>query len=351
MKTYALLTGLLLPLSTPAQTVAVTKNACGQCHVEALSQPGTYMAHALETVDQGKVLIDDPLLSTKVGKYSYKIERKGDQSEYSVTDGASTITLPIRWTMGASSAMGQTYILEKDGELFESRVSWFRELNGLGPTLGSASSAPPDIVQAAGRLMSGDDKRRCFGCHSTNAVHGRDLTLDKLTPGVQCGHCHQGTEAHLAAMQSGGGNHAAPKDLHQLIGLSAEQSSNFCGQCHRTWAEIALQGNPSVANVRFQPYRLTGSKCYDPDDARIGCLACHNPHRDFNPKTVNFDPQCLACHAGGKPGTGKVGAKACPVAKEKCVSCHMPRVDLPGAHYKFTDHRIRIVKANEPYPG
>ena len=41
------------------------------------------------------------------------------------------------------------------------------------------------------------------------------------------------------------GNHdaAPPKDLHKLIGLSAEQASNFCGQCHRTWAEIALQGN------------------------------------------------------------------------------------------------------------
>jgi hypothetical protein len=23
---------------------------------------------------------------------------------------------------------------------------------------------------------------------------------------------------------------------------------------------------------------------------------------------------------------------------------------LPGAHYKFVDHRIRIVKPNEPYP-
>ena len=116
------------------------------------------------------------------------------------------------------------------------------------------------------------------------------------------------------------------------------------------------QGNPSIANIRFQPYRLTGSKCYDPDDARISCLACHNPHHDFKPQTVNFDKKCLACHAGGnashtKAASLKPGAKACPVAKEKCVSCHMPKLELPGAHYKFTDHRIRIVKPNEPYPG
>ncbi len=346
MKRYGLLLCLLLPVATGAQTDSAAPAACARCHVEALTQPATYMAHALETVDKGKILIDHPLLTTTVGKYSYKIERKGSESEYSVTDGTKTVTMPIRWTMGASSAMGQTYILEKDGELYESRVSWFQELNGLGPTMGSAGSVAPDIMQAAGRLMSDDDKRHCFGCHATNAVQGKQLTLDKLTPGVQCGHCHQAIDAHLAAVLAGNHDLAPPKDLHKLIGLSAEQASNFCGQCHRTWSEIALQGNFSIADIRFQPYRLTGSKCYDPDDARISCLACHNPHHDLNPQKVNFDRKCLACHAGGKPG-----AKACPVAKDKCVSCHMPKIDLPGAHYQFTDHRIRIVKPNEPFPG
>jgi hypothetical protein len=32
------------------------------------------------------------------------------------------------------------------------------------------------------------------------------------------------------------------------------------------------------------------------------------------------------------------------------VSCHMPTVELPGAHFKFTDHRIRIVRPGQPYP-
>ena len=314
------------------------------------------MAHALETVDKSKVLIEHTLLTTTVGKYSYRIERKGNESQYSVTDGTTTVTMPIRWAVGASSAIGQTFILEKDGELYESRVSWFRELDGLGPTMGSAGSTPADITAAAGRLMSGDDKRRCFGCHATNAVHGKQLTLDHLIPGVQCEHCHQSSAEHLAAMQAGNHEAPVPKELSKLIGLSAEQTSNFCGQCHRTWAEIAVEPHPSIANVRFQPYRLTGSKCYDPDDARISCLACHNPHHDFGPQPVNFDRKCLACHAGaksaaGKPAIPKPGAKACPVAKTNCVSCHMPKLDLPGAHYKFTDHRIRIVKPNEPYPG
>jgi hypothetical protein len=32
------------------------------------------------------------------------------------------------------------------------------------------------------------------------------------------------------------------------------------------------------------------------------------------------------------------------------VTCHMPKVDLPGMHADFTDHWIRIAKPNEPVP-
>jgi hypothetical protein len=335
----------MIPVAAVAQADSSGDAACGQCHSQAKSQPTTSMGHALETVGECKVLIDHPVLATTVGKFSYRIERKGSQSEYSVTDGTQTLKMPIRWAMGASSAIGQTYILEKGGALYESRVSYFRELSGLGPTLGSVGSEPADLNEAAGRLMSREDKSKCFGCHATNATMGRQLTLEKLTPGVRCGHCHEDAETHLAAMLMNGFEAAPPKGSSTLDNLSAEQVSNFCGQCHRTWAEIAVQ-TPSIANIRFQPYRLTGSRCYDSDDARISCLACHDPHHELSSKTVDYDVKCQACHGGGK-----VGAKACPVSKEKCASCHMPKLELPGAHYKFSDHRIRIVKANEGYPG
>jgi hypothetical protein len=67
------------------------------------------------------------LLTVTLGRCSYRIEREGAQSHYSVSDGDGTLTMPIRWAMGASTGLGQTYILEKDGEMYESRVSYFRE--------------------------------------------------------------------------------------------------------------------------------------------------------------------------------------------------------------------------------
>ncbi len=349
MRRYGQLAYLCLTLSVAAaaQTGSPGSVTCAQCHVEAQSQPSTSMGHALEMVANSKVLIDHPLLRVTVGKYSYQIERKGSQSEYSVTDGVKTVTMPIRWAMGSDLAIGQTYILERDGELYESRVSWFRELQGLGQTLGSVGTAPSSLNDAAGRLLRIDDKLRCFGCHATNAVSGRKLTLDKLLPGVQCQHCHESTDLHLASiLHQSSSPLVVPPSLPKLIGSSAEQTSNFCGQCHRTWEEIALQNNPGIANVRFQPYRLANSKCYDPDDKRIGCLACHDPHQQIVTRSTDYDSKCQACHGGGKPS-----AKACPVSKSGCVACHMPRLELPGAHFKFTDHWIRIVKPNEPYPG
>ena len=340
---------LLLPLLPPAafaQPDSRSVSPCLSCHSQAKYQPATSMAHALETVEECKILINNPILTTKVGKYSYRIERNANQSSLSVTDGSKTVTLPIRWALGASSAIGQTYILEKNGEFYESRVRYYRELNGLAATMGSEHSAPADINDAAGRLMTLDDKLLCFGCHSTNAVRGKQLTLKKMIAGVQCEHCHESSNAHLSAMQLDSLDLATSKDLTKLRNMSAEQTSTFCGQCHRTWEEVVLQGNLGISNIRFQPYRLTGSKCYDTDDPRISCIACHNPHLELSSQPADYDKKCGACHGGGKRN-----AKNCPVSKDRCVTCHMPKLELPGAHYKFSDHRIRIVKPNEKYPS
>ena len=327
-----------------AQSSQEISAGCAKCHVEARTQPATDMAHALETVEQGRILIDHPLLTATDGKYSYRMERKGDQSVYSVTDGTDTIAMPIRWAMGASSALGQTYILEREGKFYESRMSWFRKLNTLAPTLGQQTSHPANLNEAAGRLLSHDETLRCFGCHATDAVSGQQLALDKMNPGVQCGHCHEAIDAHLANLVKGSGKPVVPAGLARLRDLGAEQAANFCGRCHRTWSEIVARQDYSVNNVRFQPYRLWGSLCYDPDDARISCVACHDPHTQVSTQPADYDAKCQACHGGGK-----AKAKACRVSKNDCTSCHMPKTEIPGAHASFTDHRIRIVKPHEPF--
>jgi hypothetical protein len=316
---------------------------CGKCHAAQMkTSPSTSMGHALESVADGEILRTNKLVTFTDGQYSYRIERQGDQSIYSVSDGAQTLTVPIEWAFGLGAA-GQTYVFAKDGEFYESRVSFFRELGGLDLTLGAASVAPKNILQAAGHLMDRQTKARCFGCHATNAAQGLDLTLDKMTPGVRCERCHGPTENHLEGLKKGDMKLFAMKKLSQM---STEQMSNYCGQCHRTWEEIALDTNRlGIQNVRFQPYRLTNSKCYDAEDPRISCVACHDPHVEVSRKVTDYDGKCQACHGGGRPGT-----RACKVATSDCSSCHMPKIEIPGSHHKFSDHQIRIVRVNEKYP-
>jgi hypothetical protein len=298
---------------------------CARCHpAEAKPHPATSMARAMQHPADSAVLEGHPVLAVKKEQYSYHIEK----NLYTVSDGAASLTFPILWSFGLGDA-GQTYVFEKDGTPYESRVSFFRAIDGLDWTLGATNTSPSNLMEAAGRTISHPEAVRCFGCHSTK-------TATSIEPGIQCERCHGSAEAHLATL----------KPMKKLGQGGAEEISTFCGQCHRTWAEIAGQGLLGVGNVRFQPYRLTNSKCFDVDDKRISCLGCHNPHQELNRKDADYDAKCQACHAGGKPA-----AKACTVAKTNCVSCHMPKIEMPGSHYRFTDHQIRIAKSNDPYPN
>ncbi len=134
--------------------------------------------------------------------------------------------------------------------------------------------------------------------------------------------------------------------MTRLAGLSTEEISDLCGACHRTWSQVAANGPRGVLNVRFQPYRLTNSKCYDAADRRIACTACHDPHGHSVRDISFYDIKCAACHS-----KSMASAKVCKVASKNCVSCHMPKIELPGAHFAFTDHQIRIARQGAPYPN
>ena len=105
----------------------------------------------------------------------------------------------------------------------------------------------------------------------------------------------------------------------------------------------------NINNVRSQPYRLGTSKCFgSAQDKRIGCVACHDPHREMVKEAGYYDGKCRACHEAGKAASS---VKSCPVAERDCVSCHMPKVDFPDGHSRFTDHRIRVVRPGAGFPG
>jgi hypothetical protein len=329
------------PRAIPADARYAGSAACASCHhEESKAQASTPMGTALETVAQCEILRDHPSLSFHEDGYSSRIVRDADKSTLTVSNGANNFSTPILWVFGKGQA-GQTYVFERDGAFYESRLSYYQSIGGLDITMGSQNRRPESLLDYAGRRMSAAETRACFGCHSTGAVRKDGIHWDSLVPGIACENCHGPSADHVAAMRAG---KPLQGRMPRLGELTTEEVSDFCGSCHRTWSDISVNGPRGVGNVRFQPYRLTNSKCYDASDRRIGCVACHNPHQPTARDAAFYDAKCEACH------DASAHAKTCPVAKRNCASCHMPKVELPGSHHEFTDHRIRIARAGSPYP-
>jgi hypothetical protein len=341
------------PTHAPQGTRYLGNAACAQCHLEGETQKATPMAQALELANECKILRANRKLNFQSGKYSYTITREGDRSLYQVTDGKNNITVPLLYAFGQGKA-GQTYVFELNGKFYESRVSFYNEINGLDYTLGAPREPAQTLEEAAGRLMDSADIKDCFSCHSTAAVSESKLQLDKLTPGITCEGCHGAGEKHVSLMKSLTGK-PKPADLKIFNPghFDTEGQTQFCGSCHRTWTHVQLMRVQGVNNVRFQPYRIFNSKCYDFDDKRISCTSCHNPHEELRQDAAYYDAKCMACHqskdASGSPD--KPGPPCQAGKRQNCASCHMPEYEIPGSHFKFTDHQIRAVRPGEAYPN
>ena len=326
-------------------------NVCAQCHAtKVATQSATPMAHALTTSSDCQILTTRPELSFRNGPYTYKIIRQGNRSIYTVNDGVNTISENILYCFGQGVA-GQTYLFQHNGLFYESRVSFYQALQGLDITTEHPRSVPASLKEAIGRPMSFEAARGCFACHSTAAVRGDRLELDSLMPGVGCEACHGPGERHVAAVKA-----KSFKDL-QIFNprkLDAfDQTQEFCGACHQSFdAVMLLPDRGGINNLRFQPYRIFKSRGHLINDRRMSCVACHDPHDKLQQEATYYDSKCLACHVAS-PKEVKTKARmasACPVSKRQCVTCHMPKVEVPDLHFKFTDHWIRIVEPNNPVP-
>jgi hypothetical protein len=339
--------------------------ACASCHArKSSSQSHTAMAHALRPAEESDILRSHRRMDFRAGPYAYEIVGDGQQSLYRVTDGKETFAEPILYAFGKGH-VGQTYIYSHKGKLYEGRVSYYTTIDRLDWTIGDALRSLPSLEEAAGRDISGDESRNCFSCHGTGAVVKNVLQLDQLIPGVTCEACHGPGERHVVAMRLG--NSEDPYIFNPKTLDPETLSQEFCGACHRGVDTVAMMPDlGGIDNVRFQPYRLLTSRAHDSKDAHFACTACHDPHVDLKQGDAIYDSKCTTCHplrGAERPATGdrengpdwkrsspSSVYKSCPVENERCVSCHMPKVELPGAHFQFTDHRIRIVRRGDAYP-
>src|SRR5580698_3290132 len=333
---------------TASRDEFVVPDACAACHASKVStQKLTPMAHAALRPADSEALRTHDQLTLRLPPYTYQISRQPDGSLYSVTDGKQTISVPVSWAFGLGQS-GQTYVLEHNGTFFESRVSYFPALNGLDLTPGQSQAAPSVLENALGRnMLYGGETQRCFGCHTTASTTNRRFDPGHLIPGVTCEACHGPGAKHVAAMKAGKMEQGLKATLDPGQ-LNPVDQVDFCGACHRTYVDVVLSKTFGIRNLRFQPYRLQRSQCWIKSNNGITCLNCHNPHQPRIRDLASYDDRCLSCHQRGHTAGGR-SFKTCPVSTNNCVSCHMPKYELPEMHAKFTDHFIRVVRKGEGY--
>jgi Cytochrome c554 and c-prime len=339
---------------TATRSTYVGTAECAKCHEkQALTYIRMAMSQAAAPAAYSQMLLGRNSVSAERPPHRYEITRGNGSLTYSVTRDDNSLAEPLQWAFGLGHK-GQTYIYQHNGAFYESRLSFYRALDALDLTTGHSTSTPDALDSALGRRLSADEARRCFACHTTGSSNAGHFDPTHITPGVTCEACHGPGAPHVASMKIGkiGAGRRAVLNPHRLDPVV---SVDFCGACHRTWADVVQGGFTGVINVRFQPYRLESSRCWQATkgDARLVCAACHDPHEELNLSPTSYDQNCLTCHVASpleKTSSDHPGA-GCPVAAKDCVTCHMPQVEVPSMHASFADHRIRIARPNEPYPN
>jgi hypothetical protein len=323
--------------------------ACAACHKDiADTQAETPMFKAASRAEDAPIFKQNPYLHFSESDVSYALARQDSRMMLRIENNGHTLSAPVLWAIG-NGEMGQTYLLKRGETYYESRLSYFPLISGLDISPGHSHKLPTSLINAVGMPQTPATAQRCFGCHTTASTVSGVFDPENATPGIGCEGCHGPSANHVKAEQQGKNNAPLPFNPRTL---APHNSADFCGACHRTPADVAVEtpDNLGVNGIRFSAYRLERSLCWGASgDTRITCTACHNPHKPLVTDTASYDSKCLQCHAktGQLPHANQ--APACTVASNNCTSCHMPEYELKSAHTTMTDHFIRIVQPGEGY--
>ena len=367
------------PIDQPREYVG--QAVCAECHADfAAEQSTSQMAHTLNPAKYSATLQQHLQDSFRSGPYVSTLRNSTSGVVLHVSDGSATQDATLEWAFG-SGDVGQSYLWQNDGSFREARFNYFARINAFAPTPGRLHGTPASLSMAGGRRVENFEARTCFACHTTAMSSSVPLDTRSVVPGVHCEACHGPGAAHVAAARARKPTDAGQPWNRAILNpgrLAPTEAVDLCGSCHSTRWDVLQMGAVGVQTVRFPAYRLQGSRCWlssgapakaggspqtsspptgqtgpQAGDARLTCFSCHDPHAPLDRVAADYDSGCLSCHRTQKQAVAAVASlpgRACPVATTRCTTCHMPKVELPEMHSSFTDHRIRVARANEPFP-
>jgi tetratricopeptide (TPR) repeat protein len=344
--------------------------ACADCHPR---EARTYRRHPMgrsfapmaEVVDHERYGADVHNPFTKFG-FDYRVERDGERVFHReirrTADGRLLCDsrVEVHYALG-SGAHGRSYLIDRDGYLFQSPISWFTQAAtwDISPGFSETQHFERPILAA------------CLFCHANDAVPVEHTFNRYERPlfrahAIGCERCHGPGQLHVERQQS---EEVAAADDDTIVNpgrLEPALREAVCQQCH-------LQGEKRILRRGRQPFdyrpglplhefwsvfvripelgdnnhavgqveQMYASGCYRGSAGRLGCVSCHDPHAlpAEEDRTVYYRGRCLSCHA--EADCGLAVAVRRDRNQDDCRACHMPRNDSSDiAHHAVTDHRI-----------
>lgn len=269
---------------------------------------------------------------------------------------------PLRYLVG-SGRHSRTYLVEVDGFLLESPITWYASRQAWGMSPGYDEPDHPGFS----RMVGAD----CLICHAgqMNAAHQQYLHLELIEQSIGCERCHGPGSLHVERRRS---SKAVANDLTIVHpgDLSRPLQESICAQCHMQAAAMVRVRGRDYADFRpglplsdFQLHYQTDdshdsmtvvghfeqmhrSQCYV-QSTSLTCTTCHAMHEPPpEDKITYYKQKCLACHSSDNCGL-ELTERQEHQPEDNCVACHMPTSDTDIPHIAFTHHRIGIHRPSD----
>jgi hypothetical protein len=341
---------------------------CARCHARIAD---TYRRHPM---GQSLALIRDAASpgadpgkgrsEFEVKGLQYSVERQENRVIHKETRRdrsgreIAQVQAEVKFVIG-SGRQGFSYLIERDGFLFQSPITWYSkdERWGLSPSYENRNYHfdRPIISEcvfchanAAERVSSAINRYKtpifqghaigCERCHGPGELHvrrpavvdGRDTTIvnpANLEPSLRGAVCEQ---CHLIG----------PRRVARVDSRSEDFRPGL--EFYRFWSVFVPSAGAPPNKFAGQVEQMHDSLCFRASQGRLGCISCHDPHELPAPeqKAAYFRARCLGCHSEQDchvPAFLKVERKDA----NNCIGCHMPRSESSNnPHVATTNHRI-----------